>query len=264
MTELELKRKRIEAGVKIAGMLVVGFLVAPFIFVAIGGLIGLVVAAGISFVIINLIPWFAMKVANWRLRALKHEASKNPIETLENQYKQREQALVEFRSNILSFHAEVQNFYSELEEHRQKYPEGVSKFEEQYSKMKALLASRSLKYKAAQKKLADFNNLIDQKRSEWKIAQAAAKMTKAAGVGEDFISKLMADTAVDSVQTSLNTAFAELEVSLLDEQPITVEVTPLPATNKSPSLLTEKAGPPTLDLEFDDVKVLEPVSVKRR
>ena len=241
MNEVELKRKRIEAAVKIGGMLAVGFLVAPFVFIAIKGILGLVAASAVGFFIINLVPWFAAKVANWRLKALKHEASTNPIETLENQYKQREEGLVAFRENILAFHAEVQNFYSQLEENRSKLSENVvKKFEEQYQKMKALLDSRGQKYKLAQKKLREFADLIDQKKVEWNIAQSAAKMSKAAGVGEDFMNKLMADTAVNSVQTSLNTAFAELEVSLLDES----------STPQIDNSIVQKSGPPVLDLEF--------------
>lgn len=256
MNELERKRKRIETVVKIGAMLGTALALGPFFFIilqGIGAFFALLGAAAITTIIVNLIPWFATKVANWRLKALKHEASLNPIETLENQYKQREEGLVQFRENILTFHAEVQNFYTELEEHREKYPQGVAKFEEQYNKMRALLANRGQKYKLAQAKLKAFGELIEQKRSEWKIAQAAAKMSKAAGVGEDFISKLMADTAVSSIQTSLNTAFAELEVSLLDELPASVSA----EVNREPLQIADKSGPPVLDLDID----VEPVAV---
>ena len=49
MNDLELKRKRIEAVVKIVAMLVTGFVVAPFIFIAVKGLIGLAIAGVIGF-----------------------------------------------------------------------------------------------------------------------------------------------------------------------------------------------------------------------
>lgn len=252
MNELELKRKRIETIAKVAGLLGVTLILGPFYLVILHGIGALAALAGatvIGLTAVNFIPWFAMKLANWKLKALKAEAAANPIETLENQYKEREQGLVAFRENILSFHAEVQNFYSELEEQGSSHPELKVKFEEQYNKMRQLLAVRSEKYKLAQKKLKDFSDLIDQKRSEWKLAQAAAKMTKAAGVGEDFISKLMEDTSVNSVQTSLNTAFAELEVSLLDEQP--VNGTTAVADAAPVKALAEKVGPPVLDLDVD-------------
>lgn len=247
MTDLDLKRKRIEGAVKIVAMLLIGFLVAPFVFVAIKGLLGLIVAFVISFVCINLAPWVGMKVANWRLKVLKHEAAQNPIETMENQYKEREKALLVFRDNIQRFFAEVQNFHTRKEEHKQKFPAQGNKFDEQYNKMNQLLQARAAKYKQAQQNLRTFADVIEQKRSEWEVAKAAASMSKAAGVGEDFINKLLTDTALESVQTNLNFAFAELETSLLDEVPL---VEPQKVVISAPVALPEKSGPPTLDLEF--------------
>lgn len=262
--ELELKRKRIEGVVKIAALLGIGFIVAPFVYVAIGGLIGLLIAGAIGIVAINFAPWFSMKVANWRLKALKAEAAANPIETMENLYKEKEEALVHIRTNLQEFHGVVQALYDEIQDHNRNYPNRPSSFQEKYEKMKALLALRGQKYKQAQANLKAFSEIIDEKRSDWKVALAAAKASKLANVGEDFMSKLMADTAIDSVQSSLNTAFAELEVSLLDEQPLPTPIngpTTINIIDVNPvAAIPEKCGPPTLDLDF----TVEPVKVAAR
>lgn len=100
MIDLEQKRKRIEGLVKIGGLCVIGLVVAPFIFLTIQGLLGLVLAAGISFTAINFVPWYAAKVANWRLKAIKHEASKNPIETLQNDLRFKTLELDSRKTNI--------------------------------------------------------------------------------------------------------------------------------------------------------------------
>jgi len=268
---LEQKRKRIETVVKLVGLCVVGFLVAPFIFATIKGLVGLVVAATVALVVINLMPSVAALIANWRLKALKAVAAANPIETLENQYAEREQALVGIRDNIKEFHTVVQELYSQIQEHNERFPNKPSQFLEKYEKMKALLSLRSQKYKKAQQNLASFAQLIDEKRSDWRIAQAAAKASKLANVGEDFQSKLMADTALTTIQDGLNFAFSELEVSLLDEQSeaqastTTVVVDPtVPLVTKATlAAIAEKSGPPTLDLDFTEVVEAEPVLVRR-
>lgn len=261
MTDLETKRKRIETVVKIALLGVAGFLVAPFIYTAITGLVGLVVAATAGLVIVNLAPSAAALIANWRLKALKAVAAANPIETLENQYAERENALIKIRDNIKEFYAVVQELWGQIQAHNEKYPDRPSQFLEKYNKMKDLLALRSAKYKQAQANLKGFSELIDEKRSDWKVAQAAAKAMKLANVGEDFQSKLMADTALTTIQDGLNFAFSELEVSLLDEQPIPTTVTVAPtATAKK---LAEKDGPPPLDLVFNEER-LESASVPRR
>lgn len=264
--ELELKRQRIEKWAKIAGLALAGFLFAPFAIATITGLVSLIVVAVVGLLTVNIgIPWFAAKLANWRLKALKAEAAANPIETLENQYKDRENALVQIRTNLQEFHGVVQALYDEIKEHNSRYPNRPSQFQEKYEKMKQLLSLRGQKYKFAQSNLKSFAEIIEEKRSDWKVALAAAKANKLANVGEDFMSKLMADTAIDTVQSSLNTAFAELEVSLLDEmdgQPNTgtVEVLPASTTLKS---LSEKSGPPILDLDidFESLKIAQKVVV---
>lgn len=249
MDILEQKRKRIETIVKVLAVCAIAFFVSPIIFATIQGLIGLVVAGSIGFIAINMAPWFAAKVANWRLKALKAEAAKNPIETLENQFNEKQNALLQFRESIKEFHAEVENVRAEIAEHKEKYPNDT-RFDDKLNKMCALLANRAAKYKQAQKNLADFNEVIERKRSEWKIIQASMKMEKAAGVGEDFISKLMADTALDSIQTGLNTAFAELEVSLLDEPNGNEVKNVTPVQHALPST----SEPITLDLDLEETK----------
>lgn len=218
MQDLESKRKRIETVVKILAFLVVGFIVAPFIFISIQGLIGLIAASAISFVAINFIPWFGAKVANWRLKAIKHEAAQNPIETLQNDYNSRIGALQAFRTSIRDFAGEVGTFKDKLVDFKKQYPNEAAKFDEQYNQMVTLLELRKSKYQEAKGNLSLYEGEIGKATAIWEMAQAAAKMNKAAGVDADeFFAKIQVETALDSVQKSLNSAFADLEISLLDE-----------------------------------------------
>ena len=261
MNELEIKRNRIEKIVKILSLLVVGFLVAPFVFIAIKGLIGLVVAAAVSLVVVNLIPWFSAMVANWRLKALKHEAAKNPIETLQNDYRKRIEALQAFRQSILNSKAEVASFRDKLEGFKKQYPADTAKFDEQYSQMLALLKLRGKKYEEAKGNLERYNGEITRAKAIWDMAQAAAEMNKAAGVDADeFYAKIQVETALDSVQKNLNLAFADLEMSLVDEKSSAganaVPVQPLVETPKA-----IEGGSSSLDL---DIEVTAPSSHPRK
>jgi hypothetical protein len=261
-TNLEQKRKSIETAVKILALVVVGFIVAPVIFIAIKGLIGAIVAAVVGLVAINLAPSVAAMVANWRLKALKAVAAANPIETLENQYADRQNALMGIRDNIKESYAVLQDLYAQIQEHDEKYPGRPSQNLDKYNKLKALIELRGKKYKQAQKNLAAFGEVIEEKRSDWKIAQTMARASKLANVGEDFQAKLMQDTALITIQDGLNMAFSELETSLLDEQPIQPSGTqPPPAiaagTTPSAARIPEKTGPPVLDLGFNEGDILE-------
>ena len=271
MNDIEQKRKRIENIIKVVGVIIAAILFAPIAVMTIKGLISLIVVGAIALFTVNVIvPWFAVSLANWRLKALKAAAAANPIEMLENQYKDRMNALAKIRENITASYAVLQDLHTQIQEHDEKYPNSPSQYLEKYQKLSALITLRGNKYKQAQKNLAEFAEKIDEKRADWKIAQTMAQANKLANVGQDFQSKLLQDTALTTVQDGLNTAFAELETSLLDEQDngsaqtkTTVEVAPARpvAQLKAPSL-------PALDLGFlnngttDAEVVPDPVPVK--
>lgn len=232
----------------------VGFFVAPFVFLAIKGILGLIVAGAISFIAIQFLPWFGAVIANWRLKAIKHEASKNPIETLQNDLQSRVRALQQFRDAIRNFASEVGTFKDKLADFMREYPDRASTFEDQYNQMKALLALRMQKYEEAKVGIAKYEKEIQRADAEWQMAQAAAAMNRAAGVdAEAFLQKIQVDTAFDSVQKGLNSAFADLQVSLLDEKG-------LPGRMSSPvagisttevKALPEPSGKNSLDLNID-------------
>jgi len=267
MNDIEQKRKRIETIVKVIGLCIAGLLFAPIALMTIKGLVSLIVVGVIALFTVNVIvPWLAVSLANWRLKALKAAASANPIETLENQYKDRQDALIKIRDNIKDFYAVVQELWNEIQAHNEQYPGKPSQFMDKYNKMVALLELRKKKYQLAQQNLKNFGELIEEKRSDWRIAQAAAKASKLANVGEDFTTKLMQDTALTTIQTGLDTAFSELEVSLLDEQPAASTVQALPASQPVAAIADKKSGPPCLDLDFTnpdtaDAEVVEPEPV---
>lgn len=65
---------------KVAALLTVGFFVAPFIWVALGGLLGLIVAGAVCVVTWMLRGWFYSVVANMRMKLVKAEAQRNPVD----------------------------------------------------------------------------------------------------------------------------------------------------------------------------------------
>lgn len=261
MIDLESKRKKYDKLIKVVVTLLIGLVFGPIALVAVGGLAGLVFAWVVSETVICFTPWMSMKFANWKLKAIKAEAEANPLETLENQYREKEQGLVAFKQHIEQLHAETRNVYEQIRVHREQFPDAQSSFEPIYDAMIVALNDRVAKYKQVQASLKKFERVIEQKRSEFKVALALSKARKAAGIGEDFMSKLVADTAINAVTERLNLEFAALETSILDS-PSESKVT---FTNKPTAQIPQHAGPPTLDLEFDEVVTeQEPATVNRR
>lgn len=217
--ELELKRKRIDMIGKGLALLAISFVAAPIVLVALPGLVGLVATLAIGVTAVNVAPVFTMKVANWRIKAKKAEAAKNPVETLQNEYGRREAALGQFREAINTFASKVQTFADKVATFKTQYPEEVEKFANQLAKMKQLLELRKSKYRVAKSKLEEYAEEIQKAGAIWEMGQAAAEMTQAAGMTEgDWEAKIMVETALNSVTENMNRAFAELETSLIDEE----------------------------------------------
>ncbi len=221
MNELETKRQRIEKWTKIAAFFGLCIALGPIYIILLQGiaaLFALVISAVVAFTAINLIPALSRHVANWRLKALKAVAAANPIETLENRYQELQTALNGTRDNIKKSYAVLQTLDSQIETHKTSFPDRPSQHLEKRDKLKALVQLRGDKYKEAKENLNKFANVIEEKRSDWEIAKTMAEASKLANAGEEFQSKLMQDTALNTIQDGLNLAFAELETSLLDEQ----------------------------------------------
>lgn len=219
---IELKKQRLQKWATVGLVALAALIVSPVIFMVIKGLVGFVVAAVIGLAIVMFTPVIAMKFANWRLQAIKAESRANPIETLQNQYMEKRQALAKFLDSITAFSTEVKNFEDKVSEFKRKFPDEAPRFQEQLATMKKLLDFRKSRFKQAKAELDLFDSAIQRAEAMWNMSQAAQEMNKLAGMqtGDPF-EKIKQDAAIDSVYSSMNKAFADLETALLDtaEQP---------------------------------------------
>lgn len=216
----EERGKKLSAVVKYGLMLAVCFAVAPFIFGAIQGLVGLLVAGAISYTAIELTPWFSRKVANGVMKLLRHEARTNPIETRMNILIDMREKLKQYANEITTFAAEVRNFADEVKALQQTQPEDAADFEEQLRNLHLLLERKKQAYERATAQANEFEVATQRAARKWKVAQSAIRMNKLAGQSkDDMLNKIMAEEALDSVQTAMNRAFAELDTAVAEHGP---------------------------------------------
>lgn len=214
MDAIKQRFERLSTGFKVA---IVGagiLLAAPLVGLVFAGLmsaIGLLIGAVIVSAAIAFAPAWAMKLANWRMQAVKAEASANPIETMQVLYTEKMQALGGFAGQIEKFAAKIENTRSQLARLRQKYPAEAQVFEEHLAKMEQLKVNRWAQYKRAERELARFRDEIDKAEAIWAMAQAAKSLDEAAGMGSNVLDEIKAKTAVIAVETSMNEAVAQLE-----------------------------------------------------
>jgi hypothetical protein len=219
------KRDKLKKWGTVAGLAVVGFVVAPFIFLSIQGLIGLAIAGAVGFVLVTLAPWFALKVANWKYRLTDAEkvshikkvtgaAADNPIETLTALLIAKKQAFQVIKSSVEQAVTARSNFKQKVAKFKERYPHRAPKFEAQLSRMTDLVERKKVALNQAQKTLEDGDMKLEEMQAYYEMSKDAIEANRAAGMDTgDAFEKLKADTACDAVFESMNMAFAQLEVA---------------------------------------------------
>jgi len=233
-------------------------IMAPVAWMAVTGMVGIALAAGIGLVGINAAPVIELKLANAKYRALDAErvehidkvstaAATNPIETLIQQSMEKRQASDQFKQAITVFRTEVKNFSDQIATFAKEYPDDVARFQTQQDAMNKLLKFREDRYKQLQVELDNFDAAIKRAQAMWKMSQAAQKMNKLAGMelGDPF-EKIKADSAINSVMTSMNKAFAEMETALMDNKEVQqaqrIENSPSPVLTIDTTVVTQKVN----------------------
>lgn len=247
---LDPRAKRWGIVAKYAALLCVGFFVAPFIFTAITGLIGLIVAGVIMLAAWMLLPTVETAARNLRLKMLKAEAARNPIETLENEYLRREQELNERRNKITALAAKTENFGSQLEDFKRRWPANAPKYESVYQRMVALVADSRRQWKKAETNLNNFAAEIEKAKAEWAIAESASDLQKDAGkVEEEFLARIRSGAAFEAIQLGMNSAIAQIDQLLMESESDEINVTGTAPQSAPAALPGPESRPLTSDLK---------------
>lgn len=239
---VEQRKARLAACVKWGLGLIGAAIVAPVVFLAVQGLVGLILAGVLGLAIVHGAPVLSMRFANWKIKAIKAEAARNPVETMQAVLQEKDRSVDSFAQRVEDFATEVRNFGNKLDGFRAQFPAEAPKFEETHEQMKKLLELRRRRLKEAREELARFEGEIRKADAIWKMAQAASSMHRAAGMTEDSImQRIKTETAIDSVQSSLNRALSQLETSL-SEEVVALEHNPSPTIDVHAVEVRERVG----------------------
>jgi hypothetical protein len=156
--------------------------------------------------------------ANRHLQALKAEARKNPVETLQNVYMEKESALNVVNGKIMKFATKVNEFGLKVNAMKRDFPQDAEAFQKIHEDMKELLERRREKWKVSRSELDAFAKQIERASAIWDMTQATADLRESAGhLEENFMQRLRRETALDSVQSSLAASMAELDQLMMEE-----------------------------------------------
>lgn len=207
-----------------AGLLV-ALLLGPLLYFVGYALFGVAYAATaalavtiIGMVFINVIPVLAFKFANWKLRALKAEAAKSPIETLENQQIEIEAELKKTKDAITDFDAEIETFRQTLAtEVENGHPEAAEAGLPVLENMERILEFRRIKYKQTARQVRERDKRVKSAKAKFRVAMAAQKVTAASGETQNRLRAILEEVAFESVDREVGTSMAELRSALMAE-----------------------------------------------
>lgn len=211
--------------------------------------LGVVIFGGLA--IVNGAPVFAQWAAQMKIKGIKYNSAKNPVEDLQLLYIKKTEELNLSATAITEFSTEVKDFKEKLDGFKQRRPEKSTEFQSTYDKMNHVLTIRVQKLKNAKKKLGDFQQVIVEAQDIWDMTQAAIKANRAMNKFDnaDPMDEIRQKTALDSVTSSLNEVMAELETSMA------LDYNALDNFESTPEIKTLSNNPSqVIDLDFTEVK----------
>lgn len=236
------KHARLSAGLKWGIGIIAAALIAPVIFLAVKGIVGLILALALGLILVHGAPLASRWMATLALSGFKGLARTNPIETRQLISQKRRNELEASLRAITEFGAEVRNVEGHAKSLLHTGDEaGFKDLNETYEKLAQVLEVRKRAYQRAVEAADQYDKVTEKVGRRWKAAQAALKAQKLAGsAANKELDRIMSEEAVESVDTALNTVFADLESTLLSET-LTLEHKPAAVIEIPAVVIKERA-----------------------
>lgn len=222
---------------------------------ALAGIVGLI-AAVLGLVVVHWWPVISFKIANRaaeakiaeynrHIAAIKAEARKNPVETMQSVYIEQGRQLKERSEKIQKFATKVNKYGQKLSDLKKQFPNETATFDKVHQDMSELLRKRQQKWTDAKAKHDLSAHEIEKAQAFWEMGLATQDLRESAGdVEAEFFQRIRKETAMDAVQEQLASAMADLDQLLMEE--VTLSPVERQAISNNPS--------PVLDVQAVEIK----------
>lgn len=219
MEDTDAKRQQLTTKYKWVLGLIGAVAISPVIFLAVKGIVGLMIALVVGQVCIQLAPVFSLRLANYKMKLLVGEVEKNPIESMINLRIEKAKELEQADQSIVEFETEIANFDDEIKAFKKRYPEEAPTYQTISEKMhQGLLDMQAERTESAQK-LELLEQNIEKAQAIYKMALAAQRVTALSRKSEQAVfQEIKEKVAFDAVRTELNKSFASLNMALRQRQ----------------------------------------------
>lgn len=219
--------------------IIAGFVLGPIIGMILKGLLGLIAAIVIFVGFCAAAGPLGQRVANWRLAAMKKEAIVHASEQLQNEFLRREKALGKMRESLELLIGQANTMMSKGRENMKAYPEDADMYTKEINSIGELLTLRKAKYHEAVNAVAAFEKAVKRAIGKLDFAKLVQDTKDAAGVIADPLQEILASTSLAAAENAMNTAFSELEITLINEAPQQL-LTAAPAASRIPLTIVQE------------------------
>lgn len=209
-------KKAIRWKLGMAGAAIVALgLSAPFLFKALEAGIALGILV-VGVIVANaFIPWFSMKMANLGVKAVVHEATVNPIETLTNIAIAKDGEINAKDQELADFDAMLKTFKRQTNDHKKRFAAAdVTDKLTIIGQGEEFVVEGRGEIVLARQTLANFQENIAMTESELQLAISMGRITDRmlANNGGDVLTKLKAHAALESAHRQMDQGLAKLSL----------------------------------------------------
>lgn len=220
MDEIKEKRQQLFKKLRLGGLGLAAFVLVPILFLVALMAASAVVAATVSIfggiALVYSIEPFSRKMANWRIKEIKAEARRNPIETMENEALEMASQIDRFKEALTKRKSQGSAWLSEIEELRKEDPEGAAIYDQEIKDYHTEMQMRDEQLAQAVADLEEFRDIIKKAARRWKVAQLSDEFRSATLSEQDqLMRKIVIDEALTAVKDRAHEATARLNVDAL-------------------------------------------------
>lgn len=203
---------------------IAGLVVAPFIFLAIKGIVGLAIAGAVALGLIAVAPAASQWFANMKFKALETVISYEPVLTLKARAEERWKEL-ETQRNLLEEQAgALEEFKRKANKFIKDFPEEAADWTQRSQQYEQIFAYRVDLFKKAKVETDKFVVTIQKAEGIYEMAVLDAKMSKSFGKSRDFMAIFKEKTAFDTIDKANSQAIASLRMALVDENFVSEQI----------------------------------------
>lgn len=216
------KKKLFNLGVLGGVIVFYGLVIAPIIMKVAMNIItstaATVAALIIGAAIVAFAPAFAEKMTQLKFKTLKAVVSRAPIESLYSRLQKRTGNLNDFRQKLQGQSTALTSYRRKAQKMIKDYPEDAPGQQAELDKFEKLFMYRVDKYKEAKAKLQVFTGVVQKAERRYEMAVASLEAGKAMEMDESFMETLKEQFAFDAVEETVDAAFSQMDMALIDEE----------------------------------------------